>query len=164
MKILKFPSINLATPTRPFDFNCPPCDSSKLAEDLINCMLENGGIGLAANQVGLDVSVFVMGSTDAPESCQAYFNPTITAVSDDPLVEKYEGCLSFPRIFVPVSRPTAIKATWQDKTGAWQTGEFEGIDAQCFCHEYDHLQGVVMKDRISDLRWNRAIKKSTKGK
>lgn len=160
-KIVKFPDPILRAQIPEFNFANPPMDPIQLEKDLIKTMLENNGMGLAANQVGLLARVFVMGHKDSPETAQAFFNPyVIKTVSD--VADLEEGCLSFPGIFVKVRRPRKILAGWQNSRGEPQQGELDGYDCKCFLHELDHLEGIVYKDRISSLKWNRATKKKGK--
>jgi peptide deformylase len=159
MNIVKFPDQILRTRVEEFDFSNPSYDPVQLEKDMISTMLSNNGIGLAATQVGINARVFVMGHPSEPENAQAFFNPIIVANTDS-LVDLEEGCLSFPGIYVKVKRPTAIKARWQNSKGEWQESEFRDYDCRCFLHELDHLEGIVFKDRVSDLKWALAVKKS----
>lgn len=144
-----------------FNFSNPTIDPKELEKDLLEFMYKNKGIGLAANQVGLQHRVFVMGHWDSPDLGQAFFNPIILSVSDT-YNDFEEGCLSFPGIFVKVKRPKSIQAQWQDSEGNPVQGEFTGYDCKCFLHEYDHLEGITFKHRVSNLKWNLAVKKGKK--
>ena len=73
-----------------------------------------------------------------------------------------EGCLSFPGIYVNVTRPKEILAEWYDENLEKQTVKVSGYSAKCFLHEWDHLQGITFKDRVSRLKWNMAVKKAKK--
>jgi peptide deformylase len=142
-----------------FDFNNPVIDPVELEKDMIQVMLESDGIGLAANQVGIQTRVFVMGYRGNPEAAQAFFNPVVTANTED-IADMEEGCLSFPGIYVNIKRPTKIKARWQNSQGKFEEGEFDGYNCKCFLHEYDHLEGIVFQDRVSTLKWAMAVKKT----
>jgi peptide deformylase len=161
LKIINFPDPILREKMPDFDFSDPLMDPITLEKDLIEAMQANNGIGLSANQVGIRTRVFVMGWSYAPEKTQAFFNPMIISNLDE-TEEQLEGCLSFPGIFVKVKRPKAIKARWQNRNGDWEEGIFEGYDCKCFLHEFDHLEGIVYKDRVSLLKWDRANKKKGK--
>lgn len=163
MKINHYPSNILRERMPEFDFSNPLVDAKSLEKDMIQIMLENNGIGLAANQVGVKTRMFVMGHPSTPEHAQAFFNPVVIANTDD-FEELVEGCLSFPNIYVKIKRPKKIKARWQNSDGAWEEGEFEGYACKCFLHELDHLEGIVFQDRISPLKWALAVKKSNKRK
>ena len=163
MNIVKFPDPILRQRMPEFDFNNPVMDPVELEKSMIETMLALDGIGLAANQVGLNTRVFVMGHRDNPESAQAFFNPVVTANTED-IADMEEGCLSFPGIYVKVKRPTKIKARWQNSQGEFEEGEFDGYNCKCFLHEYDHLEGIVFQDRVSTLKWAMAVKKTNKRK
>lgn len=161
LKIVKFPDTILREKMPDFDFLNPVYDPVQLEKDMIDIMLKNKGIGLAANQVGIRTRMFVMGHVNAPESAQAFFNPLIIA-NTDTTADLEEGCLSFPNIFVKIKRPTAIKARWQNNQGNWIEGEFKGYECKCFLHEHDHLEGITFQDRVSALKWALAAKKAKK--
>lgn len=163
MKILKFPHDILGESIPLFDFNNTDIDPIELEKNMIATMFANGGIGLAANQVGVRARMFVMGSKEMPESAQAFFNPEVVANVTD-MEDLEEGCLSFPGIFVKIKRPKKILARWQNSKGQVQESEFEGYDCKCFLHELDHLEGIVFKDRVTPLKWALAVKKTKKGK
>ena len=146
-----------------FDFQNPSIDPVQLEKDMIKLMLDNHGMGLSANQVGLRIRMFVMGHSDRPESAQAFFNPVVVANVDE-LDDLLEGCLSFPGIYVNIKRPKKIRAQWHDSRGQLQESVFEDYDCKCFLHELDHLEGIVFQDRVSTLKWALATKQSKKRK
>jgi peptide deformylase len=159
LKLIKFPDPILRQPMPAFDFTNPIIDPIKLEKDMIEIMMTSDGIGLAANQIGVETRVFVMGHRDNPEAAQAFFNPVVTANTEE-IADIEEGCLSFPGIYVKVKRPTKIKARWQNSQGEFEEGEFDGYNCKCFLHEYDHLEGITFQDRVSTLKWAMAIKKT----
>jgi len=163
LKIIKFPDTLLRQQMPKFDFENPIMDPVELEKSMIELMFLHDGIGLAANQAGVETRVFVMGHKDNPEAAQAFFNPEVIANTSDS-VELEEGCLSFPGIYVNIKRPTAIKARWQNSQGDFEEGEFDGYNCKCFLHELDHLEGIVFQDRVSTLKWAMAIKKTKKRK
>ena len=73
-----------------------------------------------------------------------------------------EGCLSYPNLWLDVKRPKSISAKYFDRTHTERTITLYDLDARCFLHEYDHLQGVTFTDRVSQLKLDRAIKKQKK--
>ena len=158
MNLKLFPDTILRERIEEFDFDNADIDPKELEKNLIDFMFKHGGIGLAANQVGLKYRVFVMGHPDHPELARAFFNP-IVVKNTETFNDMEEGCLSFPNIYVKIKRPTKILAKWQNSHGQWEEGEFTGYDCKCFLHEYDHLEGIVFKDRVSNLKWALAIKK-----
>jgi len=163
MSIIKFPNQILRKQIPEFDFNKPSTDPVELEKHLIDLMLAHDGIGLAANQAGIEARVFVIGHRDSPESAQAFFNPTVVATVDE-LEDLEEGCLSFPGVYVNIKRPKKILARWQNSQGEWQESEFDGYNCKCFLHELDHLEGIVFQDRVSTLKWALAVKKTKKRK
>ena len=163
LKIIKFPDTLLRQKMPKFDFENPIMDPIELEKSMIELMFLHDGIGLAANQAGVETRMFVMGHKDNPETAQAFFNPEVIANTSDS-VELEEGCLSFPGIYVNIKRPTAIKARWQNSQGEIEEGEFDGYNCKCFLHELDHLEGIVFQDRVSTLKWAMAIKKTKKRK
>ncbi len=163
MNIVKHPNPILDEKMPEFDFANPVVDPVQLEKDMIEIMLANGGIGLAANQVGVRARMFVMGHPKFKEHAQAFFNPVIVGVTED-LLEEEEGCLSFPSIYAKIKRPRAVLVRFQNSKGETQEAEFFGTECRCFLHEFDHLEGITYKDRLSTLKWALAVKKSTKRK
>lgn len=126
----------------------------QLVLDMGATMRYNRGIGLSAVQFGLMKRVFVIEiGEDLP---LAIFNPII--VDQGPEIEMEEGCLSFPGITVKVKRPSFVKIRFRNFNNEVITHRFEGLSARCLLHEYDHLEGLVMKDRVSRLRYEQATK------
>ena len=163
LEIVKFPNQILRRQMPAFDFSNPIMDPKELEKQMIEAMLTNNGMGLAANQVGIETRVFTMGHPSMPENAKAFFNPEIVANTES-IKDLEEGCLSFPGIFVNIKRPKAIKARWQNAKGEFMEGEFRGYECKCFLHELDHLEGIVFQDRVSTLKWALAIKQSKKRK
>lgn len=159
MNIVKFPDPILRKRIPEFDFENPTCDPVQLEKDMLETMYKFDGIGLAANQVGIEARVFVMGHKDNPNGGMAFFNPVVIANTES-VDNLEEGCLSFPGIFVNIKRPKAIKAQWQTAKGEVMEGTFEGYECKCFLHELDHLEGIVFQDRVSPLKWALGVKKS----
>lgn len=163
LELIKFPNEILRERIPEFDFENPSVDPVEFEKEMIQSMLENHGMGLAANQVGQRVRMFVIGHSETPETAQAFYNPVVVAHVDE-TEDLIEGCLSFPNVYVNIKRPTKIKAQWQNSKGETQEGVFEGYDCKCFLHELDHLEGIVFQDRVSTLKWEMAVKKSKKRK
>jgi len=142
-----------------FDHPDSLADAEFLEAEMIETMIAYNGIGLAANQVGLNQRVFVM----KPSNAEAFglFNPKIVAVSDE-LQKGQEGCLSFPDLWLDVSRPMEVVAEYIDKTGKTCIIKLTGLDARVFLHELDHLNGVCFTDKVSSLKLTMARKKQQK--
>jgi len=130
-----------------------------LIADMIDTLHDYGGIGLAAPQVGESVRIAIV---EIPESGTRYgdvpempltvfFNPTIT-VLDTESRGFWEGCLSVPGLRGFVERPQKIRVDYLDIEGNAQAIELEGFLATVFQHEFDHLDGKLYVDRISDTR------------
>ena len=134
-------------------------DAAVIESEMLETMRSSNGIGLAANQVGLLRRVFVMKLQDGREiGC---FNPWIMFGNNDKITGE-EGCLSFPNLWLKVKRDNKITASYLDNTGKQCIIELEGIDARCFQHELDHLDGVTFTEYVSDLKLQLARKKQRK--
>ena len=161
LQIIKFPNPILKDRLPEFDFSNPIIDPVELEKSMLDLMFQYDGIGLAANQVGIQTRMFVMGHKGEPGVAQAFFNPIIMANTDE-VADMEEGCLSFPGIYVNIKRPLKIRAQWQNSKGEVEQGEFEGYNCKCFLHEYDHLEGITFQDRVSAIKWALAVKKNKK--
>jgi len=160
VKLITAPNKWLNTQVKPFDFDT--MDAEAVSQEMINAMKSQGGLGLAANQVELDAQIFVMRPTlTGDRTAFEVINPVITAVSDE-TESGPEGCLSYPDLWLDVKRPKSISAKYFDRTNAERTITLYDLDARCFLHEYDHLQGITFTDRVSQLKLDRAIKKQKK--
>lgn len=142
----------LRTKLEAFDFDNPQTDPAKLRDALIVTMFKNGGIGLAANQVGINLAVFVL----RPDI--ACFNPKIIQYSEETVLSN-EGCLSYPLLYLPIRRPRAIIVSFQDENGKEIQDVYEGLTARCFQHEFDHLNGINYQMRCDTYHRNRAVRK-----
>lgn len=147
----------------PFDFKNPVVDPQDLERDMIESMLEHNGRGLAASQVGINTRVFVIKTENIKEVFTpfAVFNPKVLATSEE-LIQDYEGCLSFPNLLLPVKRPEHVVAEFLDRDANTCIIRFDGIDARCFLHELDHLNGVCFTDNVSKLKLDLALKRQRK--
>jgi len=159
MKLIKYPNEILEREVKDVDLENPGFDPVELKKEMVEFMIANNGIGLSANQIGLDAKVFVMG--DSVENATICINPTVLQYTEDTVVD-IEGCLSFPNVFVKIKRPKEILAEFYDENLQKQTVKIEGYSAKCYLHELDHLLGITMKDRASSLKWNMATKKAKK--
>jgi len=159
MNLVYYPDPFLDQKVKDVNLEDPGFNPVELKEQMIDLMLSSNGIGLSANQVGVDAQVFVFG--DSKENSTICINPTILQYTKDTTVD-VEGCLSFPNIFVKIKRPKEILAKWYDENLQEQVVKIEGYSAKCYLHEYDHLQGITFKDRVSKLKWDMATKKARK--
>jgi peptide deformylase len=162
MKLVKSPDPWLEKIVQPFDFDV--LDAKSISEEMTELMLKEGGIGLSANQVALDAQIFVMKPILLEDkSPLTIINPIIEQVTQD--VELMpEGCLSHPDLFLTVKRPKGLVARYLDINAKECTIELYDIDARCFLHEYDHLQGIEFTDRVSRVKLDMAKKKAIKRK
>mgnify|MGYP001404883938 FL=1 len=124
----------------------------KLSEDMIETMYESGGLGLAANQVGLSSGLFVINISIQKEERNpiVIINPTITASEDKEIGE--EGCLSIPDIFTEVERAQRVEVKGYDLKGDEVRYEAEGFLARAFQHEMDHLNGILFWDNLGKVK------------
>lgn len=128
-------------------------DLGSLADDLLETMYLEGGVGLAAPQVGQGVRVFV---TAVEGDRQVFINPKITWRSEE-RIEWEEGCLSLPRLFGIVVRPKAVRVRALDIAGKEREIESDGLLGRVMQHETDHLDGVLFPDRMDDLSTLRKV-------
>lgn len=135
-------------------------DIDMLVEVLFRKMEELGGIGLSANQLGLNYRVFVMGT---PEHHAAMFNPIVLETSGNPETFR-EGCLSYPGLFLNIKRSPAIVAQYQNKNGETKVRTFTGLTARVFQHECDHMNGKDFTVGASALKLKLAKERYAKKK
>lgn len=161
MKLIKAPNPWLQKTV--VDLNFDQLDPVSLSGEMCKIMMENDGIGLAANQVGVDARIFVMRPIVNKDVTKpfAVINPIIREVGSEIEVAK-EGCLSYPGLYLDVLRSTKVVAQFLDIDAKECIIAFTGIDARCFLHEYDHLEGIVYTDRVSKLKLDMAKKKQKK--
>lgn len=105
------------------------------------------GIGLAANQCGIRARVFVIGTSDRDDFKITCINPRVVKQSDN-IVREREGCLSYPALSVTIGRPDNIDVEFTNEKGELVNMNLTGVTARCFLHELDHLNGVLMADRV----------------
>ena len=155
MKLIKAPDEFLEKQVKAFDFST--MDPGEISKNMIDVMHKYRGVGLAANQVGVDAQIFVMGEKDP----MTVINPIVTEVGTEK-VEMEEGCLSFPGLYMKVSRPSVVSVQYLDIEQKECIIKLEGFHARVFLHEYDHLQGITFDQRVSKLRLDMAKKKQQK--
>jgi len=110
----------------------------KLLDDMRETLLDSGGVGLAAPQVGILRRVVLV---DNGEEILELVNPTLLETDGEQVGA--EGCLSVPGKYGLVKRPYYAKVRAQDRFGEWYVAEGEELTARCFCHELDHLDGII---------------------
>lgn len=135
--LLEIPSLEVSP--------CYPLDLDKITSTMISVMVNNQGIGLAANQINLPYRIFVMQINGKEYRC---INPRLVDVSQETNI-MLEGCLSFPGLEIPVKRNNFILAEWFDCEWNLNRKLLDGIEARCFQHELDHLNGITILEKIN---------------
>ncbi|MGN0634877.1 MAG: peptide deformylase [Acutalibacteraceae bacterium] len=116
---------------------------SRLIDDMRETMYKAEGVGLAAVQVGVLRRVVVM---DCGDGFLELVNPQI--ISEEGEQEEQEGCLSLPGEYGVTRRPAVVKVQAQDRTGKWHIYKGTELKARCFCHELDHLDGILFTQKV----------------
>lgn len=154
LSILKFPDPRLKLEAKlitGFD-----SEIEQLYNNLLETMYTNDGVGLAATQVDIQLSIFVIDISEKQNSPICFINPKIVASSGEITYE--EGCLSFPGVYAKVKRFADITLEYQDLRGNKQQAEATDLEAICLQHELDHLNGITFFDHLSPLK-QRMLKK-----
>jgi peptide deformylase len=138
-------------------------DRKELSNIMFDAMFKYGGLGLSANQVGLPFNMFVFGGHPHLEkgvkvTC---FNPMIVHKSEETIVMK-EGCLTFPFVFLSITRPRKVVAKFEDEHGVLKEAHLDGMMSRIFQHEYDHMLGRLFTERASKMKLDMAYKKAGK--
>ena len=124
----------------------------KLLDDMRETLIESGGVGLAAPQVGILRRIFLVDVGAEENEIVEFINPEILETDGEQTGP--EGCLSVPGKYGLVTRPYYAKVRAQDRYGEWFEAEGEELIGRCFCHEYDHLDGIlyteIMERFLSD--------------
>ena len=121
-----------------------------LASRMIEIMVESKGIGLAGPQAGVGLRIFVVSVDGSAENAKVYINPEI--ITSGAIDAMEEGCLSLPGIYAKIRRYKQCTVTATDLEGNEFSEEAEGLLARAFQHEYDHLEGTLIKDRFSRVQ------------
>ena len=134
-------------------------DKEQFEHDMIRLMLDEKGMGLAANQIGITKRFFAMGheTFDTFQKHAIIWNPQVINFSEEKIID-VEGCLSFKDIFVKVERPKTIEVQYETTQGKTRFAKLNGMESKCFQHELDHLDGITFNKRVSKLRWQMANK------
>lgn len=122
---------------------------AQLLDDMRETLIQSNGVGLAAPQVGVLRRAVIVLETNVPEGEKEYFieliNPEILEVSGSQ--RGAEGCLSVPGEYGLVERPSHVTVRAQNRNGEWFEVEGDGLTARCFCHEIDHLEGILFTSK-----------------
>ena len=118
----------------------------QLVEKMIDIMIKNKGVGLAAPQIGVPLRLFIISLDGNRESVKVFINPDVTPTGELDAVE--EGCLSVPGIFTRIRRYKKCKVIATDLDGNEFTEEADGLFARALQHENDHINGVTIVSRM----------------
>ena len=148
--ILHYPDKRLREPGKRVATVTP--EIQQLIDDMAETMYAAPGVGLAATQIGEAVQVFVIDVADEgePSDLRVFVNPEILETDGSTTFE--EGCLSFPGAREEIERAAKVRVRAQDRDGKTFELEAEGLLAIAIQHEYDHLQGVLMIDKLGPLK------------
>jgi peptide deformylase len=127
-------------------------DIQRLVEKMTDIMRKNKGIGLAAPQAGVPLRLFIISLDGSSENVRVYINPTVTPITakgKTALVETEEGCLSVPGIYTKIRRYKKCKVTATNLDGREFTEKADGLYARCLQHEYDHIEGMTIAERMT---------------
>jgi peptide deformylase len=152
LPILKYGAAELKTPTQPVDFFT--AELEKIVRNMVETMYSAPGIGLAANQVGLNIQLATVDLSVGEDATQfiTICNPEVVSVEGEQKSE--EGCLSIPEFTDTICRPRKMTVKGQNIHGDEIQIEAEGLLARCFSHEIDHLNGILFIDHLSALKRN----------
>jgi peptide deformylase len=156
MSIMVNPYHTLHTVSAEFQFNEVPFGYKSLElfeQDLIHLMTHSHGMGLAANQIGITKRFFAMGheSFDVFKKPAIIYNPVLVSADEEQELGQ-EGCLSFPGVWVQVNRSRAVMVRYQNNKGEFLLSKLEGLEARCFQHELDHINGITFNQRAKKER------------
>jgi peptide deformylase len=118
----------------------------QLVEKMTDIMIKNKGVGLAAPQAGVPLRLFIISLDGSRENVRAYVNPTIEPVGELEAID--EGCLSVPGIYTKIRRYKECEVTATGLDGNEFTDRAEGLYARALQHEYDHIEGITIVNRM----------------
>lgn len=147
LKVVKYPDPRLREVCTPIDEITD--DVRSLAAKMKEIMFANNGVGLAASQVGVTVRLFVTSPSFQEDDFHVYINPEIIS-SEKPITDE-EGCLSFPGIYCKIKRPSVVTVRALDLDGNEIREIYTELAARAFQHELDHLNGILLADRMGSL-------------
>ena len=138
-------------------------DRKELHDRLLSAMEHYQGIGLSANQIGIQERAFIMYSDIKKKETITCFDPLITEYHLDKIIMD-EGCLTWPGLWLKVQRSEGIRCLYYDVDGELVQVEMHGLESRIFQHEYDHMEGTNFTKRVSPLKLNMAQRRATKMK
>jgi peptide deformylase len=151
LNIFIHPYHTLYTSSADFNFDDIPLGYKTLEDfekDVIHLMIHSRGMGLAANQLGITKRFFAIGheSFDVFKKPAIIYNPVLVSADEENEVAQ-EGCLSFPGVLLQVERPRTVMVRYQNREQDYLLSRLEGMEARCFQHELDHLDGITFNQR-----------------
>lgn len=153
LKIVSVPNKVLTTPVKPVTkFDSALKKLILQMEETLIAQVDPEGVGLAAPQVGVNLSLFIMRKSPNSDT-EVFINPKILEVDQEPAPKKkdknvqLEGCLSIPRIWSPIDRPQKIHIEYQTIDGEKKDIWLKGLKAVIVQHEIDHLNGILFTQR-----------------
>ena len=151
LEILQYPDPRLMTPAARVE----KIDAAtrKLIDDMTETMYAAPGVGLAASQVDVHQQIIIIDVTDDRSDLRVFINPEITR--REGIAVNQEGCLSVPGVYDNVERAESVTVTALDRNGSRFTLNASGLLATCIQHEFDHLEGKIFVELLSDLKQNR---------
>jgi peptide deformylase len=161
-EILRYPDPRLREVAKPVDSITD--ELSELVDDMAETMYAAPGCGLAATQLGINKRIFVIdvASDDEPSELRVFINPEIVELEGAQTWN--EGCLSFPGANEEIKRAERVKVRALDRAGQPFELEADGLLAVAIQHETDHLNGVLMIDKLSALKKRMMSRKLAKAK
>ena len=152
----KHPALHTEANINPFETDI---DWAHREQEMFQLMHDKIGIGLASPQLGDSYRMFVM--THSTKGDIGIYNPQIIATSEKQVTME-EGCLSFPLLFLHLTRPEEVMVKYQTVEQETVEESLSGLDARVFLHEYEHLTGKTYLDNASDLKLQRDMKQREK--
>jgi peptide deformylase len=147
IKIVRYPDPRLKK--RSLELRTIDPATLELAARMFQLMRENQGVGLAAPQVGRNIRLFVMNATGNPEDDRIYINPVVSEAEGED--EASEGCLSIPKLNVNIWRSVTLRLQAMDQHGNPVDVKETGFVARVWQHEIDHLDGVLITDKMTPV-------------
>ena len=158
MKIVepKHPALHTKASIDPFSTDI---NWQEREQQMFELMHHKYGLGLASPQLGDSYNMFVM--THSQLGDIGVYNPKILEVSEETVLME-EGCLTFPLLYIHITRPEKVKVKYFTSNNTPVEMWLEGLDSRCFQHEFEHLQGDLFLDKVSELKLRRAYEKREK--
>ncbi len=146
-KMTYYPSAVLTVPARTVE----KIDDEirRLVEKMTDIMIEKKGVGLAAPQAGVPLRLFIISLDSSRENVKVFVNPTVTQIGE--IVSNEEGCLSVPGVYTKIRRTAKCTVTATDLNGKKFTEQAEGLYARALQHEFDHIEGVTIVNRMGQV-------------